>query len=72
MKQKLSKILWLSVVLAMLMVMSISSLAQAHGKTTVGNYDIEIGFHNEPAYVGEPNSLDLFITNTKTGKGVND
>jgi hypothetical protein len=43
----------------------------AHGQTTVGDYALEIGFHIEPPYVGEPNGLDLFVTNTKTNEKVN-
>jgi hypothetical protein len=45
--------------------------AQAHGHTEVGDYEIEIGFHNEPAYLGQPNGLDLFVTNHTSGEGVN-
>jgi hypothetical protein len=45
--------------------------AIAHGQTEVGDYELEIGFHNEPAYQGEPNGLDLFVTNMKTGESVN-
>jgi hypothetical protein len=45
-------------------------IALAHGHVVAGDYEIEIGFHNEPAYVGEPNSLDLFVTNTKTNEAV--
>jgi hypothetical protein len=45
--------------------------ALAHGQTQVADYELEIGFHNEPAYQGEPNGLDLFVTNTKTGEKVN-
>jgi hypothetical protein len=45
--------------------------AFAHGQTQVGDYELEIGFHNEPAYQGEPNGLDLFVTNTKTDEKVN-
>ena len=46
-------------------------MAQAHGHTTIGDYELVIGFHNEPAYQGEPNGLDRFVTNTKTGEQVN-
>ncbi len=60
-----------ALLLALTLIASLSGVVQAHGKTTAGDYDLEIGFHNEPAYVGEPNSLDLFITNSKTGKAVN-
>ncbi len=49
----------------------IHSVVSAHGKTTAGDYDLEIGFHNEPVVVGMPNSLDLFVTNSKTGEKVN-
>jgi hypothetical protein len=43
----------------------------AHGHTEVGDYELVIGFHNEPAYQGEPNGLDLFVTNIKTEEPVN-
>jgi hypothetical protein len=45
--------------------------AAAHGVTTVGDYELVIGFHNEPAYQGEPNGLDLFVTNMTTNEPVN-
>lgn len=61
----------LSFALALALLLPFAGLVQAHGKTSVGDYAIEIGFHNEPAYVNEPNSLDLFVTNSKTGKAVN-
>jgi hypothetical protein len=44
--------------------------ASAHGSTTVGDYQIEIGFKNEPALQDQPNGLDLVVTNTKTNKPV--
>lgn len=49
-----------------------ASVASAHGHIEVGDYELVIGFHNEPAYQGEPNGLDLFVTNKKTGEKVND
>jgi len=45
--------------------------ALAHGQTQVGDYALEIGFHNEPVYQGDANSLDLFVTNSKTNEKVN-
>jgi hypothetical protein len=45
--------------------------ASAHGHIEVGNYELVIGFRNEPAYQGEPNGLDLFVTDTRTGERVN-
>ena len=44
--------------------------AAAHGSTTVGDYELVIGFHNEPAFQGEPNGLDLFVTNRTTNEPV--
>ncbi|RPJ49626.1 MAG: hypothetical protein EHM21_06650 [Chloroflexi bacterium] len=36
----------------------------------VGDYELVIGFQVEPAVQGEPNGLDLRVTNTKTGEPV--
>lgn len=45
--------------------------ALAHGHVQAGDYDLEIGFHTEPAIQGQLNALDLFVTNTKTAEKVN-
>ncbi|HMP41999.1 MAG TPA: hypothetical protein PKA05_16590, partial [Roseiflexaceae bacterium] len=57
------------VVVALLMPLWIST-AQAHGRLTVGDYQLVIGFRVEPAYQGEPNGLDLRVTNTRTNEPV--
>jgi hypothetical protein len=57
------------VALAVFLVFPLTALA--HGQTSVGDYDLEIGFHNEPVYQGQPNALDFFVTNSKTGERVN-
>ena len=57
--------------LAFLFALLSSFAASAHGVTTVGDYELVIGFHNEPAYQGEPNGLDLFVTNMTTSEPVN-
>jgi hypothetical protein len=44
--------------------------ASAHGHTEVGDYELAIGFHTEPALQGEPNGLDLFVTKISTGESV--
>jgi hypothetical protein len=62
----------LSLLLAALLLPLTTSLALAHGHTEAGDYEIVIGFHNEPAYAGEPNGLDLFVTNKATGEKIND
>ncbi len=45
--------------------------AYAHGQVEVGDYEIEIGWHNEPAFLGESNGMEFFVTNSKTGQPVN-
>jgi hypothetical protein len=62
----------LSLLLAALLLPLTTSLALAHGHTEAGDYEIVIGFHNEPAYAGVPNGLDLFVTNKATGEKIND
>jgi hypothetical protein len=57
--------------IALLLAALFSFTVAAHGTTQVGDYELVIGFHNEPAYQGEPNGLDLFVTNTKTEQPVN-
>jgi hypothetical protein len=53
------------------LLLSTGGVALAHGTTTVGDYTLVIGFHNEPVLQGQPNSLDLFVTNTKTNEKIN-
>lgn len=59
------------VLAAIVGLMGATGTALAHGHTIVGDYELVIGFHGEPAYQDEPNGLDLFVTNTKTGQKVN-
>jgi hypothetical protein len=61
----------LALLLGALLIPFTASVALAHGHTTVGDYTLVIGFHNEPAYQGEPNGLDLFVTNTQTKENIN-
>jgi hypothetical protein len=44
--------------------------ASAHEGTSVGKLAIEVGFVNEPAYVGQPNGVQLILVND--GKPVKD
>jgi hypothetical protein len=57
--------------LAAILLAGMYGSALAHGQIQVGDYELEIGFHNEPAIQGQVNGLDLFVTNTKTGEMVN-
>ncbi len=47
-----------------------ATAASAHGSTKVGDYQVEIGFRNEPAVQDMPNGLDLIVTNAKTNQPV--
>jgi hypothetical protein len=47
-----------------------ATAAFAHAETDVGPYTVAIGFGTEPAYVGFPNSVEVIIHETKSGKGV--
>jgi hypothetical protein len=66
MKLRFVSILLLALALSLLA----PSYVLAHGHIDVGDYEIVIGFHNEPAIQGEPNALDLFVTNVKTSEKV--
>lgn len=45
-------------------------VALAHEQRTVGKYNFVVGFLTEPAYTGQPNGLDLRISNKDNGKPV--
>ena len=44
--------------------------AFAHAERQVGPYTVAIGLGTEPAYVGYPNSVEVIIHETASGKGV--
>ena len=56
--------------LAMFALFFSAAPALAHGHTEVGDYELVIGFRSEPAYQGEPNGLDLRVTNHETKQPV--
>ena len=47
-----------------------SGHAYAHERRTVGPYQFVVGWLNEPAYVGQLNSLDLRVTDTRNTQPV--
>src|SRR5690606_32924961 len=47
---------------ALLMALAAAPGASAHERRAVGDYEIVIGFLNEPAIVEEPNGLDLRVS----------
>jgi hypothetical protein len=58
------------IVLVLAFAFAVPGVVSAHGHTEVGDYELVIGFHNEPAIQGEPNGLDLFVTKKSTGENV--
>lgn len=62
--------LTLSLLLVALFVPFTASVTSAHGHLEVGKYELVIGFKTEPAYQGQPNGLDLRVTNKETGQSV--
>lgn len=44
--------------------------AAAHERRTVGPYEFEVGWLNEPAFAGLMNGLDLGVTDTRSNKAV--
>jgi hypothetical protein len=48
----------------------VPTAAFAHAERSAGPFDYEIGFGTEPAYVEQPNSVELILN--KNGKPVND
>lgn len=43
-------------------------LALAHESVTVGDYEIEIGWVDEPAIVGQQNAIAINVSNTSSGE----
>ena len=48
----------------------VASPASAHEERDVGVYTFAVGFGQEPAYAGQPNSVQMFLS--RNGKPVND
>lgn len=47
-----------------------TTAADAHERRTVGSYQLVVGFLTEPGYAGQPNGLDLRVTDTRTTQPV--
>jgi len=65
---------FISLVAATLVVVSsfivYGGTAAAHERRTVGPYEFEVGWLNEPAFAGLMNGLDLTVTDTRSNKPV--
>lgn len=59
-----------ALLIAAMMLLFTAGTAGAHGHEHVGPYEVVIGFRSEPALQGEPNGLDLRVTNHETGAPV--
>jgi hypothetical protein len=57
--------------LALLLTLLSSGAASAHFPVTAGPYSIEVGWKNEPAYVGEQNAVLVLVSDAE-GKPVTD
>jgi hypothetical protein len=68
MYRALSVVTALVVVAASLLIFS--GHAYAHERRTVGPYQLVVGWLNEPAYLGQLNSLDLRVTDTRNTQPV--
>jgi hypothetical protein len=59
-----TRLLRLAIVLgaAVLLAALAAAPASAHAEKTAGRYAFVVGFGDEPAYAGQPNSLQVLIT----------
>jgi hypothetical protein len=55
---------------ALLLVTALPALASAHEHRDVGKLQLVVGFTTEPAIIGEPNGIDLRITDKASGQPV--
>lgn len=69
----LRNVSWAGLVTASLIVgLALAPTVAAHEGITVGPYVVEIGWRDEPPYVGKPNALEVTITSGAAGEPVID
>jgi len=68
MYRALNAVTSLVVVIASLLIFA--GHAYAHERRTVGPYEVEVGWLKEPAYLGQLNSIDLHVTDTRNSHPV--
>ena len=54
--------------LTVIALLSNSQTAQAHESITIGDYEIEVGWVNEPPVAGQLNGIEIHVSNTSTGE----
>ena len=59
--------LWIASLISALAVTLSFQLALAHESVTAGDYEIEVGWLNEPPIVGEKNAITLHVSDTSGG-----
>jgi hypothetical protein len=64
--------LFIGILVAMIVLMFSFQIAYAHTTIHVGNYDLEIGWFDEPPVVGQRNAVVVNITNTEAADAVVD
>lgn len=57
---------------ALLASLALAPAASAHEGIEVGEYLVEVGWRNEPAFVGQPNAVQVTIEHHEDGKPVTD
>ena len=70
MKNRKRGTLFAATTLALAICLISVGVALAHEQRTVGKYVFIVGFLNEPAYTGFPNSLDLRVNDAQSGKPI--
>ncbi|MDP2659442.1 MAG: hypothetical protein Q8R28_01755 [Dehalococcoidia bacterium] len=70
MRRTLSALLMILAISPILFLFGQPGTALAHERHKVGKYELEAGFLNEPAFVGQMNPMILEVTNTETNKPV--
>ena len=60
----------LAFALAGIALLLLPTLAWAHERRTIGDYELVVGWVGEPAYVDEPNQVDFRVTKTQTNEPV--
>ena len=60
----------LAMSLAVLVLLILPALALAHERRTIGDYELVVGWLDEPAFVDDANKVDLRVTNVQTNEPV--
>lgn len=66
------KKLWMAGLISFVLLIFNFQLALAHETITVGDYEIEIGWVNEPPVSGQQNAIAVNVTNTSSAEPVED